>query len=147
MASLQIISCALLCLLWGFQTHSITTSMSGGRCRLESQYPTEFEIDIEHNGQTYTDQTITINEYRGYKCRQSLSSESSNFCHSSRTLPSSFSVDTNGGTYQGTTTKRMCAPQNTTTVTRTVSVNVGQSTVSVTVEWSNITNCTCQTIT
>lgn len=143
--SLHILFCVLLCLLWGFQSNGITTSQHGGRCRLESQYPTEFTVDVVHNGQTYPDRTVTIYEYRGYKCRQTYSSESSKSCASLKLLPSSFNINTDGDTYQGLHLKKMCRPTNTTDVTRTVSVNLGGNagTTSVTVEWSNITECSC----
>lgn len=147
MGSFQILFCALLCLLWGFQSNGITTSQHSGRCQLESQYPTEFQVDIVKNGQTYEDQTVTIYEYRGYKCRQTSSSEGSNSCKTLKLVGSSFNINTDGDPYVGLHLKRMCRPKTTVDVTRTVTVDLGGNagTASVTVEWSNITECSCST--
>lgn len=145
MGSFQILFCALLCLLWGFQSNGITTSQHGGRCQLESEFPTEFKVDVVKNGVTYPDQTITINEYRGYKCRQSYSTEGNKFCETLKLLKSSFNINTDGDTYQGLHLKKMCRPKTTVDVSHTVSVDLGGNagTASVTVEWSNITECSC----
>ena len=135
--------CILLCMFWG-AANAITTNQDGNKCQLISEDQVTLTTDIVKNGRTYSDVEITINEYRGYKCRQAYSTGKS--CKSLSILPSRFKINTDGDTYGGLRLEKMCHPTATNHVTRKVEVTVGGTLLSVDVEWSNITECSCDMV-
>lgn len=137
--------CILLCIFW-FQSavNVIITNQDDNKCQLISEDQVTFTTDIVKNGRTFSDVEVTVNEYRGYKCRQAYSTGKS--CKSLSILPSRFKVNTDGDNYDGLRLEKMCHPTATNRVTRQVEVTVGGTLVSVDVEWSNITECSCDMV-
>ena len=126
-------------------TDTVTHNTDG--CQLVTRDEVELTTSVIHNGQTYTDITITIpNEYRGYKCRQSASTASgeTHRCNNMHFKDQSYAATPAGGTEVEIQEKYMCRPSATVTVTKTVLVSLGGGiSVNKDVEWSNITECAC----
>lgn len=137
---------SLLLLVGEFQSTATvyTTNQNNNKCQLLSEDTVEFTTDIVKNGVTYSDVQITINTFRGYKCRQA--EDLSNSCKGTHISSSNFFENDDSDTYSGTWLKNICRPTSTVHVEETVEVDVGGSLTSVEVEWSNITECSCETI-
>lgn len=138
--------CFLLCSFCGFQgtVNVIITNQDDDKCQLISEDQVTFTTDVVKNGRTFSDVEITVNEYRGYKCRQAYSTGKS--CKTVTILPSNMKVNTDGDSFDGILLEMMCHPTATNHVTRKVEVTVGGTAVSVDVEWSNITECGCEVV-
>lgn len=97
-------------------------------------------IDVVHNGQTYQDVEVVISgTYRGYKCKQATSP----VCKSTHQKAQTFAISSSGFTLNEWQINAICRPENVVEITETATVSVGGSQVDVTLEWSNITSCTC----
>jgi len=129
---------ALLCLLSGLGVSD--TQVQQGDCILVVEDEVKVDVDVVHNGHTYQDVEVVISDtYRGYKCKQGSSST----CDSTHIKAQSFHVTPSQDTLNEAKTYAVCKPQNVVEVTETATVTVGGSQVDVTLEWSNITSCTC----
>lgn len=133
--SLPLIVCLLCC--WVAYT-------SQGSCKITTEDDVTFTTDIEYNGVTYYDYQISIsNTKRGYQCKQG-SSKCKGMHMKAQGFYSSVQNANNDIKVPQSYSKRMCRPDTTNTVTQTVDVTLGGTPTQVTVEWSNITKCTCQ---
>lgn len=145
----QVLSCSLLLCLFAelqlVRTAIYTTDQDRKKCQLYSEDTVEFQTDVVVNGQTYYDVDITINEFRGYKCAQA--SGTGKYCKSSYRGEGDFYVDSSlSQTYEEKLKVKACRPTTTNHVTRSVDVTLGGNVVTVNVEWSNITECSCDTV-
>jgi hypothetical protein len=114
-------------------------------CQLATEDEVQFTTSVTHNGETYNNVEITVDEYRGYKCRQSTSTQSGEDerCYSAHSKAQSFASTESGETEPESISDYMCSPSAVTDVSRTVQLTLGGSTVDKVVEWSNITACGC----
>lgn len=117
------------------------TTVQQGKCVLVVEDEVREKIDVVHNGQTYEDVDVVIsNTYRGYRCKQAYNSP---VCTSTHLKAQSFAATPSMATYNEAKTHAICIPDDTEEIEETTTVSVGGSQVEVTVQWSNITSCTC----
>ena len=146
MASLRYaLSCSLVLLsLLNLHSAANTYTHNADGCQLVTEDQVEFEAVATYNGNQYT-VTITLDEYRGYRCRQSTSTASgeTHRCKNTHLKAQTFPVNSAGDTEPLREETYMCRPSTTVDVTQTVTLTLGGASVEKTVEWSNITACEC----
>lgn len=112
----------------------------GKKCRLLTESSVNVEVTV--NGQ---DTHVTLQETRGYKCIQSAPSSVVACSSKQRLQQTGYDASPQSGqqSLPEKYTYAICHPVNVTRVSRDVTVEVGGSTSTVTVEWANITSCKC----
>ena len=121
---------------------TITHNADG--CELVTEDQVQFETAVTYNGNRYS-VLITLDEYRGYRCRQSTSTApgEANRCKSAHIEEQTFQAYQPEGSPPEVVVTKMCRPSTTVDVTKTVTLTLGGASVEKTVEWSNITDCEC----
>lgn len=135
-----------LCLLCELVRSDTVSSQDNGKCELVTEHQVTFTTSVTHNGVLYSDVQITIDEDRGHKCRQATGA--SNRCEGTHTKAQTFAVHQSGTTPPESKNPFMCHPTITNDVTITVNnVHLGGGThANVDVQWSNITECSCDKV-